>query len=320
MKAKLRSILAILVLVGFIVYFALNREAFTPLLHLNLWLLGAIALADVVSITISGIFTRVVLVPFKRYISLKESVYVSLISSVGNFFAPAGAGFAFRAAYLKKRHDLSYKDYVATLYGNYIIVFLVNSAFGLVALYFLRNQSHSEWFVLVLVFAGIFAGSLLLSLIKIPSTILERDIKNRFVGKVAKILFQMLEGWNRIVGDKVLMTKLALIVAFNFGLSLAIAYLEITALHLSIGFPALLLFSVLGSLSLFVSITPANLGVKEAIFLFSSTVIGFSVSQILSIALIDRGVLFAVLVLLWLAHIKIKLPAVDATVSNKSDS
>jgi uncharacterized membrane protein YbhN (UPF0104 family) len=127
------------------------------------------------------------------------------------------------------------------------------------------------------------------------------------MNKLAKIFFQMLDGWNGIVANRLLMIQLILLVMVNFLFSLLVAKTEIVALHLTISFPALLLFSVLGSLSLFVSVTPANLGVKEAIYLFSSTVIGFSVPQILSIALIDRGVLFVVLVVLWAATSRLKL-------------
>lgn len=291
----------------FAVYFFLNIHKFKILLHANLYLLVVIVLFDFLNIASNGLFVKFSLRPFRKHISTVESTYVALISSVGNFFAPVGSGFGFRAVYLKKRHGLAYGDYMATLYGNYIIVFLVNSFFGLLALYLLRAHHSNEFFVLVMVFGGVFLVSLLLSLIKVPSHLLERDIKNKYMNKLAKIFFQMLDGWNGIVANRLLMIQLILLVMVNFLFSLLVAKTEIVALHLTISFPALLLFSVLGSLSLFVSVTPANLGVKEAIYLFSSTVIGFSVPQILSIALIDRGVLFVVLVVLWAATSRLKL-------------
>lgn len=308
MSKQVKRLVTLAVLALFAVYFCLNLDKFRPLLHLNWWLLVVIALGDFAGIAANGLFIKFILKPFGKFIALSESVYVALISSVGNFFAPVGGGFGFRAVYLKKRHGLSYSDYMATLYGNYIIVFLVNSFFALLALYLLRARHSSQYFVLVMTFAGIFGVSLLLSLVKMPQLAIGKTIKNKRLNALTKILFQMVEGWNRIVGDKRLMVRLVVLIAFNFLLSIFVAKMEMVSLHLSIGFPALLLFSVLGSLSLFVSITPANLGVKEAIYLFSGHVIGFSATQILSIALVDRGVLFATLVLSWLYSTKVKTP------------
>jgi uncharacterized membrane protein YbhN (UPF0104 family) len=93
------------------------------------------------------------------------------------------------------------------------------------------------------------------------------------------------------------------LIGLTFGglaLNTAMTWTIIHSLHLRIAFAPLLLFSVLGTLSIFINITPANLGVKEVIYLFSSSILGLSTTQILSIALIDRGVLFLVLAVFWI--------------------
>ena len=110
----------------------------------------------------------------------------------------------------------------------------------------------------------------------------------------------MTAGWNRIVRDRRLLFHLTGLITIQLGLTLAIGWLEFSSLNIAIGFPELLLFSVLGSLSIFVSLTPANLGVKEGIYLLTASVIGITTPQIVSIALIDRGILFGTLFLLWL--------------------
>jgi uncharacterized protein (TIRG00374 family) len=283
-----------------------NLDKFSALLHVNVFLLLLIAVAYLSTIAANGLFIKFILEPFNKYISVKESTYVAMISSVGNFFAPIGSGFGFRAVYLKKKHGLAYSDYIATLYGNYVIVFLINSFFALVALYMLRGSSGRGYFTLVLLFGGMFGVSLLLTLVRLPTLKKDLNFKNKRLQSVARTLLDMAAGWNRVIKNKRLLMHLLAVTAFNFVITLMIAWLEITALHFSISFPALLLFSVLGSLSLFINITPANLGVKEAIYLFSSAVIGLSAPQILSIALIDRGVLFAVLFCLWLYFAKYK--------------
>jgi len=308
---RVSLIVTIAVLAVFISYFLLNAEDFQPLLHINLLLILGIAAADIASIGISGLFTKFILRPFNKRISLRESFFVSLISSIGNFFAPVGAGFGFRAVYLKKKYSLSYSDYISTLSGNYILVFLVNSFFGLLALYLLNKRQYSQFGVLVTVFATVFIFSLILSFIKIPE-LFTKSFNSKHLGSVLHNLSRITQGWNHIVSHKKLMLQLTTLTLLNLALTVLITLAIIKSLHLEITFAPLLLFSVLGSLSLFINITPANLGIKEAIYLFSSSILGFSTAQILSIALIDRSVLFLTLTLLWLT-----IPSIKKTVSKR---
>lgn len=301
MKApkKLRLLITIAVLVLFLVYFSLNIEKFKPILKVNLALLLIIAAANIMVIMMNGLFTKFILEPFKKRIPVLESFYVSLISSVGNFFAPAGTGFGFRAVYLKKKFGLPYSEYLSTLAGNYVIVFLVNSFFGLLALYLLKDKQNAQYNILVLVFAAILLASIILSLIKIPGDWL-RKARSHHLSSLANIFNRITQGWNEISANRKLMFKLIVLTIFNFSLTVLMTWLIIKALHFHINFAPLLLFSVLGTLSLFINLTPANLGVKEAIYIFSSTVLGFTTAQILSIALIDRGVLFLILFIMWI--------------------
>jgi len=249
----------------------------------------------------NGVFTKVIMQPFNKHISYIESFRVSLVSSVGNFFAPIGAGFGFRAVYLKKKHNFSYSDYMSTLYGNYVIIFLLNSFLALVCLYLLRQKADHNFTVLTLIFGGMFIASMILMLLKVPKRMLDYFDNNKRYKKIIDILLNISKGWNRIASNKTLLLKLLGITVVNFLLSITAAKLIISSLGLTIGTSALILFTVLGSLSLFVNITPANLGVKELIYIFSLGVIGFSVDQILMIALIDRGVLFIILLVSWIS-------------------
>jgi uncharacterized membrane protein YbhN (UPF0104 family) len=299
-----RVLVALTVIAAFVVYFALNADKFRPLLHIKLiYLLLAVGL-NMAAVFVNGLFTKAILIPFGKHISTGESFYVSLISSVGNFFAPAGAGFGIRAVYLKKKFNLAYSDFMSTLAGNYIIVFLVDSLFGLIALWFLRDRIYGRYYLLLIVLLIIFISSLILSLLRIK--IPRYDHRNRLIGPVARNLGRVINGWSNIIKNKPLMLELTGITILNVTLTLVLMAVIISSLGFSISFAGLVLFTVLSSLSLFINITPANLGVKEAVYLFSSGVLGFSASQILSIALIDRGVFFVVLLVLWTITSKTK--------------
>lgn len=302
---KISLLITVAVISTFIVYFLLNTEKFKPLLHINVKILALIALTDLAVIGMNGLFIKIILVPFNKFISFIESYYVSLISTVGNYFAPVGAGFAFRAVYLKKKHNLPYSEYISTLSGNYVLVFMVSSILGLTALFLLRDNTSPQFMTLLLVFGFLLIVSLILSLMKFPQISID-SIKNKKLRSITTIFYRIVSGWHKIASNKKLMLRLFGLTLINASLSLITIWLIVKSLNLEITFPALLLFSVLGTLSLFINITPANLGIKEAIYIFSSGVLGFAVSQILLIALIDRAVLFLVLLGLWLIFVKIR--------------
>lgn len=300
-----RLVITLSVVLIFLVYFLLNTENFKPLLSANYYLLAIAAAGYVGGVFANGIFIKFILGPFNKFIAASEAFYLSVISSIGNFFAPAGTGFVVRAVYLKKKHGLSYSEFISTLSGNYVLVFLVSSFVGLASLLALRQHYGVQWLVLFVFFCALFIVSLLISLFrpKLPEFGGRKDSRSKnLIEKVRRVI----NGWGMIASDRQLMVKLLGLSLVNLSLTVVIYWSIVQSIGLSISLPALLLFSVLGSLSIFVNITPANLGIKEAIYIFSASILGFSVGEMILIALVDRGVQFIVLLALWLLATKLK--------------
>lgn len=306
MRKNIRTFITASVLAVFFVYFAFNIESFKPLLHLNPIYLLLIGIGDLILVGANGVVIKLILQPFKKFIPTIESIYVALISALGNFFAPAGSGFGIRAVYLKKKHGLAYSDFISTLSGNYVIFLFVNSVLALISLYLLRSASSQSYKVLVMVFVGLFLLSLVLMLVKLPNFNTEKSIKNKYLRWFVVNFLHVVNGWSKIVANKKLLLKLTAMMLFSFIVTLFIAKLEFMAIGTQISWPQLILFNVLGGLSLFINITPANLGVKEALFIFSAQVLGLSVNEIVLVGIIDRGVLFFVFAILWLVFVKLR--------------
>src|SRR5690606_5319970 len=92
-----------------------------------------------------------------------------------------------------------------------------------------------------------------------------------------------------------LLRRLNALTFYGFIISGAIVWLEFWAVGVHIGFIPLALYVTLSALSLLVSITPSAIGIREAIFIFSGSLLGLTNAQILQVAVIDRGVTFAVM-------------------------
>lgn len=292
-----RQLLGLLVVAAFAVYFALNRTIFAAFESVSpLYLVGIFAGYVGIMFT-NGLFIKYIIQPFQKYISAIESMRVALISSLGNFFAASGAGLGFRAVYLKKKHKLAYGDYLSTLYGNYLLLFMICAIAGLLALGTADKPRGVQFGGVLVFFVGLLAASLLMTFVCLP----RRWLRAKRLQRIAKLLDAMTAGWQRIIRQPALLAVLSGLIILQLALTMGIAWLETAALGIYLSLPGLVLFAVLGSLSIFINITPANLGVKEAIFLATGSIIGLTPQQILAIALLDRAMLFLTLGVLWLA-------------------
>ncbi|OGL36142.1 hypothetical protein A3F38_01890 [Candidatus Saccharibacteria bacterium RIFCSPHIGHO2_12_FULL_48_21] len=301
----LQLLLGAVVLMAFVIYFLLNFADFKLLLDINFLLLFIVGIVYSFTIIVNGLYTKYILEAFQKRISIVESTYVSLMTSIGNFFAPIGAGLGFRAFYLKKIHSLPYSDYMSTLYGNYLVILVVNSLAGLLSLLALRNHDDGPYYTLLVFFLAIFLFSLALILTKIPSKIINL-FQTPNASRVKRFMESVASGWNRVASDKRLIAQLVFVTTINFLLTFSIIGLIILALNLETTIYAVLLLSALSGMSLFINITPANIGIKEVLYIFSASILGFSVAEMILIALIDRGAQFIVLFALWLLASKLK--------------
>jgi uncharacterized protein (TIRG00374 family) len=317
LKRNIKYVLTCTLVGLFVWYFLANRESFAPILEINVPLLMFVAISNVLLMGGNGLFLKYIVEPFHKNLSYRESLYVSVLSSIGNFFAPAGGGLGFRAVYLKKKHQLSYTDYLSTLSGNYVIVFFCISLIGLIALAATGSFSSGQALVIAGFLVAIFLGSILATILRPIKPDFIEKIKPSIVQSFVRQINRVANGWDIIKKDRALLFKLLLVTLGNFVITVSITKLIAISLSIQVGFWGLILMSVVGSLSFIVNITPANLGVKEALYVFSATTIGLSTPEVLSIALIDRGVLFFVMVIMWAVTSRLRKNELKGIVDDK---
>jgi len=294
--------LKIIITVGivgyFIYYFYNNRTDLLVVLEISPKYLLVIFLLYTLAFFINGIFIKIVLKSFKKTLTIFESFYISIISSLGNYFLPMRGGAAIRSVYLKKKFDFPYSHFVSTLYGNYIIVFLVSSFIGLLSLILIDIKYSVSSISLYLFFGGLFVVMLVLSLVKFPLKKIRKS-KNMFADRVIRIIKNILNGWNIIVDDKELLFSLIGLTLINIFITNVLFYVQFRALNIEVNLLNTLLYNALSSVSLLVSITPGSLGIREGIFSITSDILGITNEQIMQLALLDRGVIVIVLVVLF---------------------
>jgi len=294
---------AVVLIILFVWYFFANIKDFSLLLGINPIFIIFLVMIYVLTIFTNGLFLKISTSLFDKRIRIGESVKMSLVSSAGNFFAPAGSGLGLRAIYLKKSYGLSYSDYVSIVLCNYILVLFVNSILGLISLFMLDSFARPGSVILgiffvVLIVASI--GTLFIRFKKVDVSTTSHGIK--WIKVVFSVFVKISSGWTIIIKNKKVALRLFVVVVVNTCLITLGTYFIMSSLGIILSLAGVLLFSVLGALSLFINITPGNLGIKEAVFIAFSSIIGLTTPQILSAALIDRAVTFIVLLLLWIAY------------------
>lgn len=296
-KNILSIILTITVLLLFGIYLYNNPQILIILKDISPLSLIIIMILFLLLFLLEGVFIKVTLNIFDKHIDLKETYYLSTISRIGNYLLPMRAGAIFRATYLKNKYQFEYSKFLSTLYAYYILLFLLNSFLALSVLLFKYLSISIFYPAISLFFLLLFFTTLFVILFR--KTIPTREGKGlKYINKGIGIFNKFLTSWDMIVKRKKLFFSLLLLTMGNILINGIIFYVEFLTLKININILDILLYTCLSGVSLLVSITPGSLGLREAIFLFTSESIGLSQDQIMQLAFLDRGVLFLLLLIL----------------------
>ncbi|SFR86353.1 hypothetical protein SAMN05428970_3294 [Agromyces sp. CF514] len=248
--------LAIAILVTFTAllatYVALNPGIVIDALAIgwaNLALL--LVLYSAVLVTHFGVLVSTVRLAGAR-LPVGESFLLTVYSTVSNFFGPMQSGPGIRAVYLKSRIGMRFRDYLlATVY--YFFVFGVINAAAL----FLTTM---PWLSALIVVVGI------------------------VVVIVAVRRMSLVHAWPWVVA-------IALVTIVQFALMTVIFGVEIAAVSSPGEYSPMqiLVYSGSANLSLFVSITPGAIGIREAFLVFAQGLHGVPLDIIVAAGIVDRA-------------------------------
>lgn len=278
-------------------YFFKNQDALKELASISIIAVLSLMFLKASRIFANGLFTKFTLKTFNKNISIGETNLLSLLSSLGNFFGPILGGASIRAIYLKKKHNFLYSNFISTLYGYFAISFLSNTFIGLLLLiiYIGNNPEDKNAVTILLVLAVIFLGSLLL--IVTPTNYTSRFLKRQsfLPARLVKILNNFTAGWDKVRKDRKLLGKLVLLNFVTFFIAVVEAYILYRLFVHEFTLSSVFLYTLIGSLTVLINFTPGAVGIKEAVYLFSTSVIAISPEQVLQMAAVDRSATFMLL-------------------------
>ena len=210
---------------------------------------------------------------------LKQWFGLTCIASMANYILPAKAGTAAQAVYLKKEYGFKYSNFLSSITGFYAVTFLVNAVAGMALSAYLFSSGKSAgldifiFFAVALVITAIF----LIMIYHFPK------LTTRF--SFLQGFFDGLKNFHNKPEKALLLVISQVGVILAIGIRLLIAF---RVLGIGIDLVSCMVIALITSFSIFISLTPGNLGIKELLITFSSSVLGVSPGQALMVAIVDR--------------------------------
>lgn len=288
------SLLAILVLL-FIYYLNNNLADFKRIFSFSFNALNLCLIFIYVVFSVANAYTNSLLLDMLTStlgVKLKprESFGLAIVTRFYNYITPFRGGMAVRAIYLKKKHNFPYIDFLASLSAIYIIIFFISSLGGLTSMLVIWKNQGVFNPIMFIIFLIIFLF-LLYVIIFSPRV---KTSKNKWLNKLIKIL----NGWQLIKDNKKIIFysfMISIIQILMSSISILILY---SVFGITVSFFQALFISSVASLALLISITPGNLGVGEAINVFSAAIVGIGVTEALAVTISGKGITVMLILIL----------------------
>ena len=205
-----------------------------------------------------------------------------MVTNLISLVVPARGDLAVSALYLRKKYDLPITHFISMLYGSTILLTVCLSVTGVICLVLVAAEGLSPGVYVVGIIAAI--GVLSFFLGWLPPGLLRGE------SWFMKRLRAALEGWKHLRSDGILMTQLTMLSLSG----IALFSLWMFASYRMLGFEVRVLPSTVAGvvvlMSFFVSVTPGNLGIREALLGFTSQVLGLGFAEGVAVTLLQRAV------------------------------
>lgn len=213
-------------------------------------------------LSLNGLITRACVSCFNIDLSLREWLGLAIITSMGNYLAPFRGGMAGKAVYLKKKHGFSYSEFLATVAASLMIIMLEGSLGGVLAVIIIYVNSGVLHIYLGL---PLLAAALAILFLLTDNGLEDRLLRLSSEHKWVTGLKNGISGWRALKKNKGVIKKIAALGLVNYFLITAQIFFSAQALSLEINFLSAWFMAVFAGFTLLLSLTPANIGINEAV-------------------------------------------------------
>ncbi len=289
-EARLKKWLSIVIFTIVIglgaLYYVKHREDFHLITSVSIYAVIAVSLLKIGQIIIHGLQVKILTDHFELGLKFSQWVGISRMHNFTSLFLPSAGATSLKAFYLKQTHHLGYSSFAASTALATILRLMLVAFFAVPLLLFssLSNLSLISIPVAVLIltmslflFGNIIGGSYLLSWQKLKNLMYE---------------------WQMIRKDHRMIIKLILLNCFLFSANSLSVYASFRAFSIGISVVLSGVICAFTMLSNAFRLVPANLGIREGIFMGVSALYGTGINEALHAAALGRVIEIACTLLL----------------------
>lgn len=268
-----------------------SPEAMDALYRAQFSYLATAVVFNAAFLYMNGLFLKVVMQKFEVQLRGWEAFHLSVVTTAGNSFLPMTSGMAIRAYYLKKVHRFGLTRFMGKLAGTYLLNYFVIAILGIVSAAYLFVVKGMTSSIINVLFTSMFLGLgyLIFFQRRLPKW------KNRFWSKIEAVFYS----WREIGQDFSLVWKLGLMCVGNVILNALIILACLQCIGVQANIFEVFYLTVLESLTLFVKVTPGNIGLSEALMVWGGTVIQIPASKVIIAALLVRISMYVALLIMF---------------------
>ena len=280
-KQTLKKVIK-LILVGVTIflfgwYLINNIQDFRQALTISPLYIFLIAFGQILILFTSAAILKVLVSAIQGEINLKQSIQITLYSTIVNFFGFLQSGVGLRGVILKKNHGVNYKKYTYITLVYYMALLAISTFIILI-----NSTALLLEYRLPIIVTLSMVATLLFS---IKSRLREFTGHEKAV-KLFKV-FSMI--------DKKTLLAIVLLTITQF-VGSAIAYgAELRSLGAALSISSLSMYTAVSVLSIFFALTPGAIGIREGMLLSVQEQIGLSNQEIIFAAVLDRSFFFILL-------------------------
>jgi uncharacterized membrane protein YbhN (UPF0104 family) len=247
-------------------------------------LISTILFIKFVTLIVNSLFNKELLKGFDLEITHFESLYLSSLTFIGNFYLPFRSGGNLRMIYLNRKYKFKSTE-IVSIYGYFFIVTIfINSVIGIIVLYLLNPIRDFNFYLsafgLLVIF--VFSYFMLFNKFKIYNS---SKFKNLF-----QWIKNLKKSWMKITKNSSLQVKLIAYTFLNYLFFALEALIIFNYLFNKTELLSIFYYNSVSVLSSLASLTPATLGIKDGIVFISSNILNLTVANIISLLIVERAI------------------------------
>lgn len=274
----------------FLGYIYTHLSDFKQLVLAKPYQLIILAMLSLLHLLINGLIIKYLVEPFHINLPFREWFGLAVITNFYNALTPFRGGLIAKAAYLRQRYSFPIAHFIAMMAGIYVIHFLTAGISGLLCMCLIYYQYK----ICSMLVSAIFIGAIFSMLVIIFFLPELPETSHGYLNKC----IQVINGWHTIKGNKKILTVVSLVATLQLLLGSIMFLISFSAFGIVTAFTKVAALNSMATFSILIGITPGNLGISEAISVFTGLVMGIPPAQSIAAVLLRRAVGTSVILLL----------------------